>query len=360
MITILHPLPLNNSIYVGGIETWILDFLDFSKGDYRLIGCSRGKYGETYNFRSGVEKFSITELPVRRKYVPDSLKFVCAIFKKSKLLTNKIIIHRIEFLIPLRMLRPKSEITLFIHTDSKAQTNKGSDSLWRYLPFLYFFFESLSLLFADQVFVYSQSDFLRISRKFPSAQRLLSWYNPLIFKNFELERLTQVIWAGRFEDVKDPFLAIEAFALLPHKKGVRMLLVGEGSLFEEVRAYSEVLDPQNPIEFLGGIPQELLSEVLNKSKVFLQTSRFEGSPRILLEALACGVKIVSTKGGDPDLWSTKIEGSKLSESRDPSHIALLLSEALIESTTTSVGSEKLIRSRSAVKEVHRIEQKVFS
>lgn len=49
---------------------------------------------------------------------------------------------------------------------------------------------------------------------------------------------------------------------------------------------------------LGSIPHNKIADYLNASNVLLLTSKWEGSPNIIKEAMACGIPIVSTDVGD--------------------------------------------------------------
>lgn len=64
---------------------------------------------------------------------------------------------------------------------------------------------------------------------------------------------------------------------------------------EAVRA----LDKQNvSLQILKNVPREKVVYYLNASDVVLLTSRWEGSPNIIKEAMACNIPVVSTGVGD--------------------------------------------------------------
>jgi glycosyltransferase involved in cell wall biosynthesis len=61
------------------------------------------------------------------------------------------------------------------------------------------------------------------------------------------------------------------------------------------------------------------------------TSHYEGSPRVLIEALACGMQVVATKEADPDGVVRDRSPNLRVASRQPSAIADVLNRVLTQS-----------------------------
>ena len=90
-------------------------------------------------------------------------------------------------------------------------------------------------------------------------------------------------------------VAIDAIARLP---GARLLVVGDGSEAERLRAHAERVAPATVFAGYRGDVMEVLDAV----DVLLQPSRMEGFPISLLEAMVAGVPIVATRvGGMPEI-----------------------------------------------------------
>jgi len=91
---------------------------------------------------------------------------------------------------------------------------------------------------------------------------------------------------------------------------------------------------------LGSVPHEQVPTYLNACNVLLLTSRWEGSPNIIKEAMACGIPIVCTDVGDVRWLLKGLDGCYVT-SQDPVAIADKLMKALQFEGRTK-GRERLI------------------
>ncbi|MBN1478541.1 glycosyltransferase, partial [Candidatus Sumerlaeota bacterium] len=68
-------------------------------------------------------------------------------------------------------------------------------------------------------------------------------------------------------------------------------IIGEGPL----RAALETLARSNPrIHFLGSVPHDELPSHLHRATAFVLPSLYEGHPKTLIEAMACGLPVIAT------------------------------------------------------------------
>ena len=96
------------------------------------------------------------------------------------------------------------------------------------------------------------------------------------------------------------------------------MLAGDGPESESVRALAAELGLGDRLVML---PNASGPEVIPAFDVFLMTSRYEGFPYVLLEALAAGCAIVTTRvGGVADCVVDGVNGS-IVDSLDPDLIA---------------------------------------
>jgi glycosyltransferase involved in cell wall biosynthesis len=104
------------------------------------------------------------------------------------------------------------------------------------------------------------------------------------------ERFT-VAAVSRLVGVKNPHGAIEAF----HSSGLRdarLVYIGDGPLREPLLKETTAAGLQDRVEFTGLIPRDEVFEHLLSSDLYISTSRGEGLPVAVLEAMACRRPVV--------------------------------------------------------------------
>lgn len=114
------------------------------------------------------------------------------------------------------------------------------------------------------------------------------------FKPFNLPRnLNWVLYAGRLDPEKRVSHLLQSFSLL--KKSVseaRLYVIGDGPELEYLRILSEKLGVAESVRFLGWVAHGDLPLWMNQCGIFTLPSIHEGSPNVLLEAMACGTPVV--------------------------------------------------------------------
>src|SRR3989344_2761564 len=126
-----------------------------------------------------------------------------------------------------------------------------------------------------------------------------------VFKPLDLEKKYDLILVGRLEENKGIELLLKAIQFLVYglRFPVKCLIVGDGSLSTSLRFKVKGLNLENNVIFYGRAKdsQEIVM-LMNKSKALVMTSYNEGGPRVVLEAMACGVRVLATPVGIvPDL-----------------------------------------------------------
>ena len=97
---------------------------------------------------------------------------------------------------------------------------------------------------------------------------------------------------GRLTPQKDFANLIQAFALVRKKRPVRLIILGEGELRAELVQLAASLGVTADID-LPGFADNPYS-YMSKASCFTLSSRYEGLPTALIEAMACGCSVVST------------------------------------------------------------------
>lgn len=102
-----------------------------------------------------------------------------------------------------------------------------------------------------------------------------------------------VLYIGRLIPQKDMETWIHAAAIVHHQEPlVRFRVAGEGPCYGDLRRLTDSLGFGSALEFCGWTDQP--EELLRECTCFALSSRFEGSPNAVLEAMAVGVAVVAT------------------------------------------------------------------
>jgi len=108
-----------------------------------------------------------------------------------------------------------------------------------------------------------------------------------------------ITFIGSLEKIKgfDIFLKI-ASRLNTKIKNLSFLIIGKGKLSYLIKKYYRNLN----LKYIPFIPNKYIKNIFQLTKIFVITSRSEGLPTTLLEAMASKIPIVSTSvGGIPDI-----------------------------------------------------------
>ncbi|MDA8094321.1 MAG: glycosyltransferase [Betaproteobacteria bacterium] len=110
-----------------------------------------------------------------------------------------------------------------------------------------------------------------------------------------------ILMAAVLRRVKRHALALEAFADLAHSlPNARLVLAGNGPLRQETERCAEALGIAQRVHFLGH--RDDVADLMQAADVCLLTSRSEGVPQALTQAMGLGVPVVATAvGGVPEL-----------------------------------------------------------
>lgn len=135
-------------------------------------------------------------------------------------------------------------------------------------------------------------------------EQLCVLYNPVSIdkikqfiqeKNYySFKKIITIVSVGRLSYQKGFDILIKAYALLKQKgfERSRLLIVGKGETELRLKALVRELDLNHNVEFLGFQPEPW--KYMREADLFVLSSRYEGLPMVLIEAMLCGIPIVST------------------------------------------------------------------
>lgn len=171
--------------------------------------------------------------------------------------------------------------------------------------------------------------------------------NPLDIETYPYRRRAEVkpdlVWVRAFHDIYNPSLAPKVLSLLMEKwPGIRLTMVGpdkgDGSL-ERMVAEAQSLGVIDRIRVVGGVPREDVPQFLEAGEVFINTTNFDNTPVSVLEAMACGLPIVTTNvGGIPWLIEDGVDGL-LVPPDDPGSMVAAIEQILSDSALAGRLSE---------------------
>ncbi|MCS7273570.1 MAG: glycosyltransferase [Fimbriimonadales bacterium] len=148
-----------------------------------------------------------------------------------------------------------------------------------------------------------QSDLLRLTRL--PASRVVCIYNPTITEAmlqaseapvehpwFEAGAPPVVLAVGRLTPQKDYPTLLRAFAKVRATHNARLLILGEGEQRAELEQLAQQLGIAEFVQMPGYEPNPY--RYMRRAAVFVLSSRYEGLPNALIQAMACGAPVVAT------------------------------------------------------------------
>ena len=352
---------------VGGIQTFLHDFVKYAPEDFQITiaGTTRDRHARPIGRQRNisVDGRTVTVLPLAPSggLPRDPLGLLAVVVAQLRLRAAMIRGGTI-----LQLHRPYRRFYLaghrgprvqFVHVDIREWPGP---SAWNHLPRLYREFSDAALRDMARVFVVNEPGAHMLRNQHPDIapriEFLPVWYDPATFRPprgdervglraqllAELAAATRtgndaassesdaptdqlVLFAGRLDPIKDPVLALNAFAALvaggaPSR--ARLVVAGSGDLRDQLERRAADLGPSARVHFLGDIARARLADIMRAADVLLLTSHAEGGgPRVVLEALACGLPVVAPPVGEVRRTVEHMADGWLFDEREPQAVA---------------------------------------
>jgi len=106
----------------------------------------------------------------------------------------------------------------------------------------------------------------------------------------------RVLFVGALRPFKGPQLLLRAAACFP---AADFIIVGDGVMALELQSQVRTENLTN-VRFEGSLKPAALREQYRQADIFLFPSRWEGSPKVILEAAACGLPVIARNDYRPE------------------------------------------------------------
>lgn len=211
------------------------------------------------------------------------------------------------------------------------------------------FFTQDSALLADKVKI---ADFVRCISQFCRSQ-LMRITPPTFWKHLHIVRcgvdplvyearpepnnlVPEILCVGRLVPAKGQHILLSACALLKDR-GVpfRLTLVGGGEDRSSLEHFAAEAGLNGQVRFTGPLGQDKVREYYNQTDMFVLASFAEGVPVVLMEAMAKGIPVISTRiAGIPELIDHGRDGL-LANPGDVEDLARQMETLIMNSTLQS-------------------------
>ncbi|MCB0464009.1 MAG: glycosyltransferase family 4 protein [Flavobacteriaceae bacterium] len=327
------------NLELGGAQRVVSTLANYFSNIYDVTIITIVKSNVFYSLNDAVKILHCRENEIQKSNIVQSLKTNYKLYKSIKqILRDNDIDILISFMTTANVLGALAANSLKIPSLISERTNpyiEGPNSIWKKLV-------DYTYPKADYTIVQSQlvKDYYK---EIIDDNKIVVLPNPLSVeltktKNPSIEKENIILNVGRLVSSKDQTLLIKAFSNITNESW-KLIFVGDGPMLNEYKALVSDLNQQNNIVFVGKIDD--MSSYYNSSKIFAFTSKYEGFPNALIEAMYFELACISTDcpSGPSELISHG-ENGYLIKIGDQKNLELHLSELMNnESLSKKIGKK---------------------
>ena len=223
--------------------------------------------------------------------------------RKPDVLVSHLAHANVAAVVAAACARTGTKVVLIEHNDNSAvdqeRTRSAASKAMQQ-------FKSLAYRRADKIVGVSEgvSDYVGHTFGVPRA-KLETIYNPVVSERL-LRRSREPVahpWfaegeppvllaSGRLREQKDFSTLLKAFAQVRKARACRLIILGEGTLRPDLEAEIAALGLQDDVALPGFVENPYA--YMRGAAQFVLSSRWEGLPTVLVEAMACGCPVVAT------------------------------------------------------------------
>lgn len=121
--------------------------------------------------------------------------------------------------------------------------------------------------------------------------------NKFLKKSFEIKATRKLITVGRFAPEKDYLNLINAINIVKknYNHNFELTIVGDGPEFSNIQEIIKLMNLEDVVKLPGR--KDNIPDLLNSSECLILSSKFEGLPTVIMEAMACGCYVIATDCG---------------------------------------------------------------
>ncbi|WP_147694352.1 glycosyltransferase family 4 protein [Vogesella mureinivorans] len=342
---------------VGGIGKYTLSLCKLTPHGFGsvVVGLSKEKeLGKLHDIN--IDGKGVKFLPVGRvlnenvrQFVPLSIRYVIGLIKYSREIKKIPGFHfynRIEYCLPFVFFKIVKMVVF--HFDIEKHLDKSiSDSKYGFFRGAYIFLSKLIIRHVNISFSVNMSTvrfFSDSHSNLPELRFLPTWADPALFNlcGSEERMLIKstisseyklpcskkwILMPARLERQKNVPLAIDVMQCIKDDNAI-LIIAGDGSDRVALLDYVKELNVSEKVFFLGAISQKKVAEFMSASDLYISTSFFEGMSIALIEALSCGLPVVTTPTGESKMIIVDGVNGFVSSSWDKEEIAILVEKVI--------------------------------
>jgi glycosyltransferase involved in cell wall biosynthesis len=280
---------------IGMIDREVAIYNELSKYLKHIYFFTYGDEGEL-RFKSHLAP-NITIIP--QKFVPHNIKYSAMIYSFLLPIIHRKILKHVDILKTNQMtatwnaaltkliLRKKLIVrTGFTWSILYAEEHPTS---WKTL--LIKLIEKFAYKMADAASTSSISAFNYVEHNYRPRNHtfITNYVETDVFKPLDIiKKPGSICFVGSLGKQKNTLALLEALKRLPYSIDI----IGSGPLSSELQEFAA--NNEVKANFLGNVPNHELPEILNQHELFILPSLWEGMPKTLLEAMACGLPVIGT------------------------------------------------------------------
>ena len=359
-VCIAHPADPCGSI-PGGIDTFIRGEIDNAPDDieYSVIGITTdsearpvGKWTRCELSNNVFQFFPANkhEVSAKRPIVPVIVQYLSKLGPMLNEVDADVLeIHRIESL--LRIRRDSRPVTAVLHQNMQSLYDKQADIRWSRWPGLYFWLEDKLAPRLQSAFCVREDAAKHYRSRYENLADTCrfqpTWADPRQFQPpSETERSAArarvsvdlgldddsrwLLMVGRLDAQKNPMLLLAALGELVEsgQQNVNLLIVGEGQLRSQMEVVINQTGLADRVRFLGLKSTDEVAELMHTADLFVMSSSYEGMPMAVIEALASGVPVATTRVGEVALVVHDRVCGRIAKSHSEEHLTDAISWCL--------------------------------